>query len=165
MVRIESFGESTRSDGQNRIGQWYPLDSYRTVNSRILFGESTRSDGQNRIGQSDHFWQLLNRYIKDRLYGESTRSDCQNRICQSYQLDGYSTVINGHSHPRHPQVRMVRPWSLSRLRAKVGLSRPQLSRLERISRLHAKDVFNHTQLSRFERISRLRAKAGLSRPQ
>ena len=62
MVRI---GESTRSDGQNRIGQSYHLNSYFTVISwshssenpqdrMVRIEESTRSDGQNRIGQSYH---------------------------------------------------------------------------------------------------------------
>ena len=52
--------------------------------------------------------QLLNRYIMVTVFGESTRLDVQNRIGQSYHLDRYSTVINDHSHWRHPQVRMVR---------------------------------------------------------
>ena len=85
----------------------------------------------NKIGWSESYrpikslGQLFNRYITVTFFGESTRSDGQNRISQSYHLYGYFTVINGHSLRRHPQDWMVRPWSLSRLRAKVGLSCPQ----------------------------------------
>ena len=53
--------------------------------------------------------QLFNRYITVTFFRESTRSDDQNCISQSYHLDGYLTVINGHSLRRHPQDRMVRP--------------------------------------------------------
>ena len=49
------------------------------------------------------------RFIGRTFYGESTRSDGQNRIGQSYHLDDYLPVINGHSLRRHPQDRMVRP--------------------------------------------------------
>ena len=49
----------------------------------------------------------MNRYSLVTVFGESTRLDVQNRIGQSDHLDGYSTVINGHSHRRHPQVRMI----------------------------------------------------------
>ena len=163
---VTLFVESTRSDGQNqrihKIG-WSesknPQDRMVrivsanhitwTVISPLYHGHILRRI--YKIGWSELYrpirslGQLLNRYIMVTFFGESSSLDGHNCIGQSDHLDGYSTVINSHSHRRHPQVQMVRPWSLSRLRAKVGLSCPQLSRLERISSL--------------------RAKAGLSRPQ
>ena len=90
-------------------------------------------------GQIRSLGQLFNRSIKVTFFGESTRSDGQNRIGQSYDLDGYLADIIGHILRRQPQDRMVRPWSLSHLRAK--------------------SYFVHT--SRFGLLSRLRAKAGL----
>ena len=108
-----------RTDILRRIYKIGWSESYRPIRSlgQILsrYIMVTFFGGILKIGWSESYrpirslGQLLNRYIMVTFFGESTRSDGQNRNGQSYHLDGYLTVIDGHSLRRHPQDRTVRP--------------------------------------------------------
>ena len=113
-----------------------------------------------KIRWSESYWpirslgRLFNRYQRSQPLESSSRSDGQTLKPKS--LTRKSLTIMS---------------AISRLRAKVGLSRPQLSRLraKAVPRMH-KPHRAHKSLTRKSRtimsaISRLRAKVGLSRPQ
>ena len=58
-IMVTFFGESTRSDGKNCIGQSYPLDSYLTVIS-LLHSSENLQDRMVRIVLANHItWTVI----------------------------------------------------------------------------------------------------------